>query len=58
MLVLGNQNAGKSTTAKVYIHRQVGVFGRRAIITDVKREYGALAAALGGTVVALRPGSG
>ena len=43
MLVLGNQNAGKSTGAKAYIYRQVGTFGRRALITDVKREYVALA---------------
>ena len=55
MLVLGNQNAGKSTGAKAYLHRQVGVFGRRAFVVDVKREYGPLAAALGGSVIALRP---
>lgn len=56
MLVLGNQNAGKSTGAKAYLHRQVGVFGRRAYVVDVKREYPPLAAALGGTVISLRPG--
>jgi hypothetical protein len=55
MLVLGNQNAGKSTGVKAYLYRQVGVFGRRAIVTDVKREYVALARALGGTVISLRP---
>src|SRR4051794_9315776 len=55
MLVLGNQNAGKSTGVKAYLYRQVGVFGRRAIVTDVKREYLPLARALGGTVISLRP---
>jgi type IV secretory pathway VirB4 component len=55
LLALGNQNAGKSTTAKAYVHRQVGVFGRRALITDVKREYPPLADALGGAVIALHP---
>ena len=58
MLVLGNQNAGKSTGVKAYLHRQVGVFGRRGFVTDVKREYPPLAAALGGTVISLRPGAG
>jgi hypothetical protein len=57
MLVLGNQNAGKSTGVKAYLHRQVGVFGRRALVIDVKREYVALADALGGSVISLRPGS-
>lgn len=56
MLVLGNQNAGKSAGVKAYLHRQVGVFGRRGFVTDVKREYPPLAAALGGSVISLRPG--
>ena len=56
MLVLGNQNAGKSTLAKTYVYRQVGIFGRRAVVTDVKREYVPLAEALGGAVISLRPG--
>lgn len=55
MLVLGNQNAGKSTGAKAYLYRQVGVFGRRAFVIDVKREYVRLAEALDGTVISLRP---
>jgi len=55
LLALGNQNAGKSTTAKAYVYRQVGVFGRRAVITDVKREYAPLADALGGTLISLHP---
>lgn len=55
MLVLGNQNAGKSTGAKAYLHRQVGVFGRRAFVIDVKREYVELANALGGAVISLTP---
>ena len=55
MLVLGNQNAGKSTGVKAYLHRQVGVFGRRAMVTDVKREYPPLARALGGSVISLHP---
>jgi len=28
--------------AKAYLHRQVGVFARRAFVVDVKREYGAV----------------
>ena len=56
ILVIGNQNAGKSAMAKAYAYRQVGVFGRRAVVTDVKREYVPLAEALGGAVISLRPG--
>jgi hypothetical protein len=40
---------------KAYLHRQVGVFGRRAFVVHVKREYPPLAEALGGSVGSLRP---
>lgn len=55
MLVLGGIGYAKSTFLKTYIYRQ-RLFGRQAWVIDVKGEYGPLAAALGATVIALRPG--
>lgn len=40
-----DEKAGRSAGVKAYLHRQVGVFGRRGFVTDVKREYPPLAAA-------------
>lgn len=57
MVVVGQLGSGKSALVKTLVFRQ-RVFGRRAWAVDVKREYGALAEALGGTVIALRPGGG
>ena len=38
----------KSTGVKAYPRRRVGVFGRRAFVVDVKREYPPLAAGSAG----------
>ncbi len=55
MLVIGQLGRGKSSLVKTYLHRQA-VFGREAWAIDPKSEYAPLARALGGTVIALRPG--
>jgi len=46
--VPGKRNAGKATGVKAYPRRQVGVFGRRAFVVDVEREYPPLAAGSAG----------
>ena len=57
MLVLGEIGRGKSSLVKAYLHRQVGVFGRRAVVISPKRgEYDRLADAFGVTPIRLRPG--
>ena len=56
MLFAGEPGVGKSATAKVFIARSVGVFGRWVAIADPKGEYGPLAEALGLSVIRLRPG--
>lgn len=56
MLIAGEPGVGKSATAKTFIHRSVGVFGRQATIVDPKGEYLPLAESLGLTVVKLHPG--
>jgi type IV secretory pathway VirB4 component len=55
MVVVGHVGSAKSSLIKTLIFRQ-HVFGRIARVIDVKREYTPLAHALGGTVIALRPG--
>jgi type IV secretory pathway VirB4 component len=55
MVVVGHVGSAKSSLIKTLIFRQ-RVFGRIARVIDVKREYAALAHALGGTVIHLRPG--
>jgi type IV secretory pathway VirB4 component len=55
MLVIGQLGRGKSSLIKTYLHRQA-IFGREAWAIDPKSEYAPLARALGGTVIALRPG--
>ncbi|HET6794963.1 MAG TPA: hypothetical protein VFH45_10990 [Acidimicrobiales bacterium] len=55
-LVVGNVGSGKSTLVKIYLHRQVGVFGRQAFVVDPKGEYAAVADALGMATVRLSPG--
>ena len=39
MLIAGEPGVGKSATAKTFIHRSVGVFGRWVAIADPKGEY-------------------
>jgi type IV secretory pathway VirB4 component len=55
MLVIGQLGRGKSSLIKTYLQRQA-IFGREAWAIDPKGEYGPLAGALGGTVIALQPG--
>ncbi len=56
MLLAGEPGVGKSATAKVFICRSVGVFGRWVAIADPKGEYLPLADALGLNVIKLHPG--
>ena len=56
MLLVGEPGAGKSATAKAFLYRSVGVFGRWAAIADPKGEYLPLAETLGLDVVRLHPG--
>jgi type IV secretory pathway VirB4 component len=56
MLLAGEPGTGKSTTAKVFIYRSVGVFGRWVAVVDPKGEYLPLADALGLSVIKLHPG--
>jgi type IV secretory pathway VirB4 component len=58
VLIAGEVGAGKSTMAKTFINRAVGVFGRWVAIADPKGEYLPLADKLGLSVIALRPGGG
>ncbi len=56
-VVLGEIGRGKSAFVKSYLHRQCGVFGRRAVVLSPKRgEYDQLAAAIGVLPIRLRPG--
>lgn len=56
ILLAGEPGVGKSATAKVFIYRSVGVFGRWVAIADPKGEYLPLAEALRLTVIKLHPG--
>ncbi|MDP9335448.1 MAG: ATP-binding protein [Actinomycetota bacterium] len=56
MLLAGEVGVGKSATAKAFIYRSVGVFGRWVAIADPKGEYLPLAEALGLDVIKLHPG--
>jgi hypothetical protein len=56
MLFAGEPGVGKSATAKTFIFRTAGVFGRWVAIADPKAEYLGLADALGLTVIKLHPG--
>jgi type IV secretory pathway VirB4 component len=55
--VLGKLGQGKSALVKTLLWRML-VFGRRAFVLDVKREYGALCAAVGVRPISLIPGGG
>jgi hypothetical protein len=57
MVVLGEIGRGKSAFVKAYLHRQCGVFARKAVVVSPKRgEYDALAHAFGVEPIRLRPG--
>ena len=54
-IVLGKLGQGKSALVKTLLWRML-LFGRRAFVLDVKREYGPLCRAVGVRPVALEPG--
>ncbi len=56
VLLAGEPGTGKSATAKCFIYRACGVFGRWVAIADPKGEYLPLADALGLTIIKLHPG--
>jgi type IV secretory pathway VirB4 component len=56
-IVLGTLGQGKSALVKTLLWRML-LFGRRAFVLDVKREYGPLCEAVGVTPISLRPGGG
>jgi type IV secretory pathway VirB4 component len=56
-IVIGKLGQGKSALVKTLLWRML-LFGRRAFVLDVKREYGPLCAAVGVTPVSLAPGGG
>jgi type IV secretory pathway VirB4 component len=56
-IVLGKLGQGKSALVKTVLWRML-LFGRRAFVLDVKREYGPLCDAVGVRPVALAPGGG
>jgi type IV secretory pathway VirB4 component len=56
-IVLGKLGQGKSALVKTLLWRML-LFGRRAFVLDVKREYGALCRAAGVQPVSLQPGGG
>ena len=54
-IVFGQIGRGKSALIKTYLLRQLA-FSRQAFVLDPKGEYGALAASIGHTSLALKPG--
>jgi type IV secretory pathway VirB4 component len=56
-IVLGKLGQGKSALVKTLLWRML-LFGRRAFVLDVKREYGPLCDAVGVTPISLVPGGG
>jgi type IV secretory pathway VirB4 component len=56
-IVLGKLGQGKSALVKTLLWRML-LFGRRAFVLDVKREYGPLCDAVGVKPIALAPGAG
>ncbi len=56
-IVLGKLGQGKSALVKTLLWRML-VFGRRAFVLDVKREYGPLCKAAGVDPISLVPGRG
>jgi type IV secretory pathway VirB4 component len=57
VIVLGKLGQGKSALVKTLLWRML-LFGRRAFVLDVKREYGPLCAAVGVQPISLVPGGG
>jgi type IV secretory pathway VirB4 component len=57
VIVLGKLGQGKSSLVKTLLWRML-LFGRRAFVLDVKREYGPLCRALGVRPISLVPGGG
>jgi type IV secretory pathway VirB4 component len=57
VIVLGKLGQGKSALVKTLLWRML-LFGRRAFVLDVKREYGPLCDAAGVRAISLRPGGG
>ena len=55
VIVLGKLGQGKSALVKTLLWRML-LFGRRAFVLDVKREYGPLCAAVGVKPISLVPG--
>src|SRR5437763_1130501 len=55
VIVLGKLGQGKSALVKTLLWRML-LFGRRAFVLDVKREYGPLCTAVGVRPISLRPG--
>jgi type IV secretory pathway VirB4 component len=56
-IVLGKLGQGKSALVKTFLWRML-LFGRRAFVLDVKREYGPLCEAVGVHPISLAPGGG
>jgi type IV secretory pathway VirB4 component len=56
-IVLGKLGQGKSALVKTLLWRML-LFGRRAFVLDVKREYGPLCTAVGVRPISLVPGAG
>ena len=56
-IVIGKLGQGKSALVKTLLWRLL-LFGRRAFVLDVKREYGPLCASVGVEPVSLSPGGG
>jgi type IV secretory pathway VirB4 component len=56
-IVIGKLGQGKSALVKTLLWRML-LFGRRAFVLDVKREYGPLCAAVGVRPISLAPGGG
>jgi type IV secretory pathway VirB4 component len=54
-IVLGKLGQGKSALVKTLLWRML-LFGRRAFVLDIKREYGPLCDAVGVTPISLAPG--
>jgi type IV secretory pathway VirB4 component len=57
VIVLGKLGQGKSALVKTLLWRML-LFGRRAFVLDVKREYGPLCHAVGVEPISLVPGGG
>lgn len=56
-IVIGKLGQGKSALVKTLLWRML-LFGRRAFVLDVKREYGPLCEAVGVKPISLAPGGG